>query len=214
MIVLGLVPMLAGAQGQPIQVPKGSSITLDGKLSAGEWTDALRLNLTNGGELLLKSDGAHLLVAMKGAPKQGWGHLYLTDGKDIHVLHASAALGSAIYRQEQGNVWQPATQFKWELRDRSLSEQAVAARAAYLETNGWVATTNGMGEPGQVEFKVAGKFKQGQEMAIAVAYISDPKAMQYWPQSLKDDCLKAELASGFTPAALKFDQGTWAKLRF
>jgi hypothetical protein len=213
MILLGLAPFFSGAQGEPIRVPKGSSITLDGKLSAGEWADALPLNLTEGGKLLLKYDGAHLLVGMKGA-KEGWGHLYVTDGKGVYVLHASAALGSVIYQQEQGHVWQPTNQFKWELRDRSLSEQAVAARASYLENNGWVASTSRMGEPGEVEFKVANRFKQGQEMSIAVAYITDPKKVQYWPQSLRDDCLKEELTTGRTPAALRFDLGTWARLRF
>lgn len=213
MMALGLMPLLSDTQGQPIQVPKGKAITLDGKLSDGEWADALRLNLTQGGQLLLKYDGTHLLVGMKGA-KEGWGHLYVTDGKDIHVLHASAALGSAIYRQEPGHVWQLVTPFKWELRDRSLSEQAVAARAAYLEANGWVATTSRMGEPGEVEYKIAGRFKQGQEMIFAAAYITDPKAIQHWPSSLHDDSLKPELVTGPPPATLKFDQMTWAKLRF
>ena len=34
-----------------ITVPRGSDITIDGKLSAGEWDDALKQDLKGGGEL-------------------------------------------------------------------------------------------------------------------------------------------------------------------
>jgi hypothetical protein len=194
-----------------ITVPRGSDITIDGKLSAGEWDDALKQELKGGGELRIKHDGTYLYLGLRGL-KDGWSHVYLTDGQTIYVLHASAALGSVAYRQS-GDAWQTEQKFNWELRDRTMSEQAVAARAAYLEKNGWVASIHKMGAPAEIEFKIARRMFGGKEPMIAALYADTPTAPLYWPATLKDDCLKDKLIMGNPSGEMKFDRATWARLK-
>jgi hypothetical protein len=201
---------LVGQDGSPIKVPKGNPITIDGKLSDEEWKGAWRQEF-NGGEIRLMQEGAHLLVGLKGL-KDSWSHVYVSDGEDVYVLHASAALGAAIYRPSAGGLWQPIQTFKWEMRDPSQSSEASAARASYLSSHGWVANTGRMGNPGEFEFKLAGKFRQGGTMSLAVLLADNPKSPRFWPQTLADDCLKEELIFGQTPEGLKFKRESWAKI--
>lgn len=203
---------LASNEEQVIQVPKGNPITIDGKLGEDEWKGALRQELVGGGEVRLMHDGTHLLVGVKGM-KDGLGHICISDGKDIYVLHASAALGTAIYHRDESDVWKLVQPFKFEMRDRSQSQEAVAARNAYLASNGWVATTFQMGNPGEIEFKLSTKFKQGEVMKLAVVFASPPSAGQYWPKAVSDDCLKQTLIFGPIPAELKFKPESWARVK-
>lgn len=203
----------AGQTETSIRVPKGNAITLDGKVTDEEWKPALRQELSGGGEVRLMHDGAYLLVGVKGT-SQGLGHLYVSVGQDIYVLHASAALGAAIYRRDAGGVWQPAQTFKWEMRDQSQSAEALVARAAYLKSNGWVASTIGMGNPNELEFKLAGNFKQGDELTLAVVYGMPPGAPRFWPKTVADDCLKQQLIFGQTPPGLQFKPASWARVRW
>jgi hypothetical protein len=87
------------ASAAPVPVPHGRAIELGGKLAADEWQDAARHAFANGGELLLKHDGARVYVGVRGG-QPGLVHLYLcaaADAAELRVHHASAALGTAIY---------------------------------------------------------------------------------------------------------------------
>ncbi len=203
---------IAAHASNTIEVPRGSAITLDGRLSDDEWAAAARQELVGGGEVRFKHDGAHLFIGVRGA-NRGWSHIYVPDGESIHVLHASAALGTAIYRRS-GDAWQPVQSFQWAMRDRSMSEQAMAARESFLKSTGWVASTNGMGAGNEIEFKISRSFLKGASPRIAVLYASDPKSPAYWPGSLTDDCLKEKLIFGTTPNDLKFNTSVWATIEF
>jgi hypothetical protein len=197
---------------QTIQIPKGVPVSIDGKFSAEEWKNASRHELNGGGEIHLEQDDGYLYVCMRGS-KQGWGHVYITRSDTIFVLHASAALGTAIYCRSHGDVWQPVQEFSWAMRDTSLSQEAVKARERFLETNGWVANTVSMGTTGTLEFKIARKFLNNETPSFAALFASDPKLPQFWPPTLKDDCLAEKLIYGTTPADLKFNRESWAKLK-
>jgi murein DD-endopeptidase MepM/ murein hydrolase activator NlpD len=127
------------------------------------------------------------------------------------VHHASAALGTARYLLK-GGLWQPLQTFVWELRERTFTPQAEAARAAYLKSKGWLANNMNTGTQGIFEFKIAQRFLKGETVPLAVAFASDPASPQYWPQTLADDCRKRELIFGSSPADLKFNRESWAKL--
>jgi len=208
-----IAPVRDSFANQVVRVPKGNSITLDGKLSAEEWKGALKQELKGGGEVWLMHDGNQLLVGLR-APAEGWGHLYLTLGKQVHVLHASAALGKAVYQPDEAGLWQPVQSFKWELRDQTQSNDALVTRAAYLEANGWIASTNRMGTPCELEFKVSARYRQGREMKLAVMCASDAKQPRFWPRTLSDDSLKETLVYGDTPAGLNFVPAQWAVLEW
>lgn len=63
-----------------MEIPNGSSVTIDGKINEDEWKEALSQDLKNGGSVKLKHDGEFLQIG-------------LLCGKDVFVFHASAALG-------------------------------------------------------------------------------------------------------------------------
>jgi len=206
----GINVAVSQTTAQPLQVPKANAVTIDGKVDKEEWKAALKQELIGGGELRLQHDGNFLYVGVHGI-SHGWCHVYVTDGDTIFVHHASAALGTTTYLQK-GESWQPQKKFVWELRERTFTPQAEAVRAAYLKSKGWLANNMNMGTPGIIEFKIARRFLKGEIVRLAVAFASDPAAPQYWPQTLTDDCRKRELISGSSPADLKFNRESWAKL--
>jgi hypothetical protein len=193
---------------QVVAVPPGSAVILDGVLEDAEWRTAREEPLTGGGSVFLMHDDAHLYIGLRGLA-EGWSHVYLPEGDDVRVLHASAALGSVRYEPDAAGAAQPDHPFSWALRDTSLGE-AAAERAAFLDEHGWVASTGRMGRPNEIEFKVAKSALQ--EGRLAVVFASDAKAPQYWPSTLSDDTLEADLLFGNTPEDLGFQPATWARL--
>ncbi len=211
LFLAGLNTAFSQTATQPLQIPKASAPAIDGKLGDDEWKNALKQELVGGGELLLQHDGNFLYVGVHGT-SHGWCHVYVTAGDTIFVHHASAALGTMTYWQN-GELWQPQQKFVWELRERTFTPQAEAARAAYLKSNGWLANNMNTGTPGIIEFKIAHRFLKGEIVNLAVAFASDAASPQYWPQTLADDCRKRELIFGSSPADLKFNRASWAKLQ-
>jgi len=202
----------AAGQSTQISVPKGKAVVLDGRISDEEWKGGLRQQMTGGGELRLLQDGSELYVGVKGL-RDGWSHVYVTTGELVYVLHASAALGDATYRLEKTGLWQPVQSFNWSLRQRDQSEETAKARAAFFSAYGWLANNNLMGSGVELEFKLGSKLLKGGDVQLAAVYASDAKSPQYWPETLTDDSLKAELLFGTTPADLKFNRAGWARLR-
>ena len=189
---------------------KKSTITIDGTLSESEWKDAKKIKLTKGGEAFYKFVGDEIYLGVRGVG-EGWITIYATDGKDIYALHASAALGTAGYKNENG-VWKNTQNFKYEARDASMSKEAVKIREDFYKTNGWVANVSKMGEPNEREFKISNKFAKNKKMKIAIVYSADTKpiSLQFYPKTLSDDTLNMELIIGNTPSDLKFDTESWA----
>lgn len=125
-------PVFASAEATAIEIPKSARITVDGKMSEDEWKDALAQELRGGGQLKLNHDGEYLQIGLKD-DKAGLSHVYLTDGKDIFVLHSSARLAIAVY-QKEGEIWQPIQKFNWELMGQNSNSEATIT---YLTTNSW-----------------------------------------------------------------------------
>ncbi len=201
---------VCAAQTQ-VKVPLGKAVAIDGKIEPAEWADALPLDLTNGGKLFLKFDGAHLLVAMRGA-KAGWSHLYVNDGSGsrVSVIHASAALGRVIYEPDASTLWQPKNEFAWEIRERAITAEVRNSMGAYLKKNGWVASNNNMGNAAEVEYKLAAR--PDRKLSIAAVFMSEGVAPQHFPATLADDTLKQDLLAGNVMRDLKFDATGWASL--
>ncbi len=196
-----------GILSQTIEVPKGSTITVDGKMNDDEWKDALTQDLKGGGQLKLKHDGEFLQIGLQGG-KPGLSHVYLTDGKDIYVLHASAALGQAIYKKE-GEAWQPAQKFNWGLRDQAANSEG---SSTFLKTNNWLASVPTPATTAR-EYKVAMKFRDGEIFRMAAAFTNNPTSPQFFPQTLADDTLKPELLFGSEPPDLNFKTEQWVTLK-
>ena len=85
-------------------VPNFASIQTDGVVSEGEWNGAEQTDVGNGNSVLLKRENDVLFVALRSATVPVWSHLYLSDGKRVKVMHASAALGAINYKLADG-LW-------------------------------------------------------------------------------------------------------------
>ena len=151
LFVLCVLAAAVSAQAT-LDVPYGKAAAIDGKVDAQEWADAARKDLANGVMMWIKTDGVHVYLAMRGT-KQAWSHVYMNDGasSDLSVIHASAALGRIIYKQDDKKLWQPQNEFAWEVRQRAVNAETQGVMDAYLAKNGWVASNNNMGNPNEVE---------------------------------------------------------------
>ncbi len=189
-----------------------SPVKLDGHFSDEEWNGAKKQALIGGGDIRILQHSGELFIGLQGL-KKGWSHLYVFNGEAIFVFHASAALGTGIYEKDKDGVWQPTQTFVYAARKADQSEEAIKARLAFFETNGWLANTNGMGDGKTFEFKLAKKIVSNHRIRMAAVYAIDVAAANYWPESLKDDCLKEELVFGNTPSSLKFDPNHWYEVK-
>ncbi len=195
-----------------VEVPFGSGITVDGGLDQNEWHGAVVLPVEGGpGRVLLKHDGKDLLVGISGSGR-GWSHLAVTRGDEVVILHASAALGQAVFRRGEDGKWNPSNEFDWALRNIGLDEDAEAQRTAYHKAHGWVASTVELRTPNHYEYRVSREvFADG---TLSLIYATDADSPIYWPAGLDDDVRSRELVFGNLPPGVSFDPATWSRLTF
>lgn len=185
-----------------------SDYKIDGNLSNKELKDAQKQEMAGGGNAFYKIIDSKLYVGVRGL-KPGISHICVTDGKDIYVFHASAALGTAVFKQKDGK-WQLTQKFKWELRDITMTPEAETTRKNFYKKNGWVASVGGMGKSTEMEYIISSKFTQGDKFKFVAVYASDPKSISFYPQKITDDTKFVKLISGDPPVTLKFEPKTWS----
>jgi hypothetical protein len=198
----------AGSRSAPavIEVPRRAAATIDGAFSPGEWDGAFKTSLQNGGELRLMSDGEYLFVGIR-SRRLGYGSLCLSRPGEVRVLHSSAALGTAVYRNE-GGQWKKSRWFSWCCR----ATEETPERQEHLRTEGWIASIGYMGPPQEMEYQIA---LEGGELTLAVVYQTGPsrETAYWWPVSLDDDCLGLTLSNAVAPETLRFSPETWMRVR-
>ena len=200
-------------KNETIKIAAGRAVVIDGKIEEKEWQDASSFALSGGGRVFFKHDGEYLYVGVRGL-KKGWSHLYLSQGETagVTVMHASAALGMTLYAPDKSNLWQPASTFAWDLRDRALTAETRKKMTDYLARNFWAANNNNMTDLPEIEFQVKPRNASDKTLYVAVVYAADAKNPQFFPATLKDDTIKEELVYGSTPNNLKFAPKEWAKI--
>lgn len=193
-------------------VPFADAPLIDGSLGAAEWSRAVRVPLTGGGEILLQHDGRHLFVGARHAGNP-LGSLCVAESGRIRVLHASAALGAVTYRLD-GVAWVLDTAFVYELRERDASPQAEARRRAYLQAHGWLASNVYMGARDEMEYQIALPSPPGNHALIRIVLRPDGERDDFavWPAEPSDDCSNAQLVRGDAPRTLTFRPEGWALL--
>ncbi len=194
--------------GLTIDVPRGNPPTLDGTLSSDEWSGAQKTELAGGGELLLVHDGSYLYLGIR-AKANGVGSICVAQGDEIAILHASMALGTAIYKKvEEG--WRRTRNFSWSCRDTIDSPQAQAERIEHLQKDHWLANNMGMGTPEEMEFQIA--IPEGS-LRLAVTYLEisglGSDSVVWWPANLDDSCRNRHLIEGRAPGMLRFSPEKW-----
>ena len=133
-----------------ISVPQGKPPTIDGNLSPGEWDGAAVETFADGGQLFLMQAGGYLYLAIRAdTPGMIAGNIFIERGEEIAILHASAALGTALYQKGTGG-WQLTQEFDWRCRRIDDGQAAQAERQAFLEGEAWVAANSRMGAPNEL----------------------------------------------------------------
>jgi hypothetical protein len=207
-LIAAALPCAAFEFTTTFPVPRAQPPKIDGKLGEKEWAGALRVDLEGGGEMLLEQDGEYLYVAVR-TEKPGIASVCVDRGTTIAVLHASAALGTAEYRQEHTS-WMRAKAFEWLVRDTSGSAASRRVRQQFLASDGWYANT--ASKPATVrEFQISLSLATEKgRMPLAVAFLSnEDESVSYWPEDLSDDCRSADLILGKTPDTLEFVPARW-----
>jgi hypothetical protein len=181
---------------------------IDGALSPGEWDTAVLENLSDGSELFLMQDGDYLYLAVRSVmPEMIGANVFIADGNQVRILHTSAALGTAVYQQND-DTWQKTHDFDWQCRSTGDSTSAQAERAAYLLENGWLAANSRMGTPNELEYQIKLPSAPPYRIAVSVFRSSVPDERVIWPHSLTDATTRPN--PGGLPAEMDFALEQWA----
>ncbi len=193
-----------------LTVPKGNPADIDGTLQLDEWASAQHAVLVPEGELLLMHDGQHLYVGLRGRA-DSVGSVCIAQSGQVSVLHSSLGVGTAVYEPSEGS-WQRVQDFRWIWWDEGDGQVASDQKSEFLRQNGWVASTMGIGSPGEMEYKIA--LNEG-EIRLAVVYFTGDGSTEqaaWWPGQLDDSCRQAALIQGRAAATHRFQPAQWVSV--
>jgi len=201
----------------PIAVPNGAAPRIDGVVAADEWAAAHQVEIGAGARLHLMHDDKNLYLAVSGVPAHGFGLacVFVSEGELVHVLHASAKTGSAVYAPA-GDAFDPrAKDYAWKEPDALMREEH------------WAASVVDKRDGSSQEFAIA-----LERIALVSSTFSAPIALGYlyldsdtdkddqrmsglltWPAGTGDAVTNKELLGGWNPEHLHFARERWARLR-
>jgi hypothetical protein len=200
-----------------IAVPEGVAPQLDGVVARDEWATAHQIEIGAGARLHLMHDDKSLYLAVSGVPAHGFGLacVFLSEGKLVHVLHASAKLGSAVYAPAGDGFDPRAKEYAWKQPDALMREEH------------WVGSVTGTRDGSSQEFAIAlDRLALGPgtvSAPIAVGYLyrdgdtdkDDPRmsGLLTWPAGTGDAITDKDLLAGWNPPHVRFAPERWARLR-
>jgi hypothetical protein len=193
--------------------PPAQTVTLDGRVDEAEWKAASSRPLEGGGTVRLMFGDNLLYVGIRG-PAEGTAHVCVGSGDEVRILHVSAAVGSALFRQAGGS-WTLQSPFSWSLRETALTGAPAAARTAYLQKEGWVGTVSRMGRETDREL-IIDRTRFKSPLRLAVAYVTTTGGglggVSRWPD-LRDSCSDQKTVAGHLPETARFLVNDWALVR-
>jgi hypothetical protein len=193
-----------------VTVPHGTAAVLDGTLAEGEWSDALQIRLNDQAHLMLKHADGFLFLGIQ-ATTRGFASPLIVGGGEILVLHASAALGTAIYARE-GDAWTLRQDYVYECRSTGFYPYALTQRARFLEQNGWLGTIVYLGDPTQFEYQIL--WGDGPlTFLFMFMEFTDPIQFLSWPLDPTASApYSAMISADPTPAEFHCTLDEWATL--
>ncbi len=211
-VVVTLLALVAGSLALPprateiIHVPRGTDVTIDGRVLDHEWADARRLS-QGGTSLYLKHSGPDLLLAMQ-SDGLAISNVCLGLARTVNVFHSSASLGMAAYRRSGDDTWQRNSDFAWQ---RPMDS---AQGDNYYRSNLWVASTAADGDRTR-EFRIARRMF-GDSIRITISVSPMLSAPTLWPAtgSASDTCRGNGIAFGTAPEVARFEPSQWDVLAF
>jgi hypothetical protein len=207
-----LIPMeTESADTVAIFVPHGIPPIIDGTISPNEWENAIIEYFADNSELLLLQNGGYLYLAFRADPSEMIiGNVFIHRGDEIAILHASAAIGTAKYRQA-AEAWQLTKPFEWCCRGYGDRARDQEEQDNFFLQEGWIAVNSRTGNPNELEYKIE---IGSEEIKIAVNYLtvsSDPNTPKSpWPVPLDDDVTRP--TPDGLPSELFFSPEKWAKI--
>ena len=165
--------------------------------------------LTGGGEVTITSNGDFLDVAVKG-PRSGLASLCVGDDRTVRILHASAAVGEAIYERD-GDSWKLRTGFEWKLRDASTGPPSEEQVKQFFASTGWTANPSRTGDP-QRNFRIR-VTDRTRYLGVTFLTTSEPMAVSYSPAAMNDDCRAVKISQGYLPETARFDPRNWHQVK-
>ena len=154
--------------------------------------------------------GGYLYLGIRAStPGMIAGNVFINRGDEIAILHASAALGTALYQQGEGG-WHQIQDFAWRCRSTGQGDAAQAERDAFLQQEGWVAANSRMGTPEELEYRI--EIGDDDLLRLAVNFIStsNTDVKIPWPPDLEDDCIQP--TPGGLPDIFNFSPEQWGTL--
>lgn len=210
MILLLMLAITGQAQiADPVVIPEGSVPIIDGTLSSDEWADALSIPLNEDSTLFLKHAEGFLYLAVQATTMGVPSPLIVRNG-EVCVLHASAALGTAIYAQEE-EAWILTHGFTWQCRTGGFTAAAVAERDLFLKQEGWLGTIGHLGIPTEFEYMLL-LGEEPLQMLFLFLETTNPFQVLSWPVSQDIASSYLEIITGPIPGEATFDLDTWAIL--
>ena len=209
LVYLVFVPVVLGAQD--VAVPHGSAPVIDGRVAVDEWRGASSQRLADGSELFLRHDGRYLYLAFRAA-KAGFISACVSRGDSVHVLHASAALGTAVYTRSD-STWALKSGFEWAVRAQEVNDDTRRRQREFLAGSRWLGSTFGLSRTDkemQIDLELLGR----DDPRIAFGYyIANDGPVIPWPAAVADACPDQKVVAGFLPPTARFDRSSWARLR-
>lgn len=193
-------------------VPKATiPVSIDGVVKPEEWKDALRIDIGSSRWLYLKHDSVNVLVAFQTKDK-GLASIHVLDGSSVRVVHASAALGTALYANRDGG-WKVAQPFTFACRKTDNSQDAINERLKFFQDHRWIANVWGQGTDGHREFQIDAKLVGQNPIVFAYNGFGPTPKLTSQPAKVDDDGLSERLANGFLDENLKFTGAKWSRLK-
>jgi hypothetical protein len=194
-----------------ISVPAGTAPAIDGVVAPEEWAAAHVIDLDAGAKLHLIHDDRNLYLAVSGVPAKRFGLacVFIADAARVHVLHASAKIGSALYAPAGARLDPQSKQYAWKDADTLMREEQ------------WVASISGDGSSREFGIALA-------KLALAPGAVSAPIAIGYlyrekeededmsgiltWPAGIGDAVANKQVLGGWNPEQMQFAHERWARL--
>ena len=197
-----------------VDVPRGSGVTVDGKLGLEEWAGSAERVLADSSRLLLRHDGSFLYVGIR-ARSAGFPSICTVRQDTVRILHSSAALatGTFVGPSSASRLVIPFGRFVLRGRDTSASRRA--EQKSFLDAHRWIANNSTMSDM-EWETQIALPLFDEADPRIALGFYrarSDDSIS--WPVSLRDGCTSQRTVQGFLPTTpVSFQIAEWVRLTF
>lgn len=202
---------LVASESSIVRVPRGGVITTDGVMKDTEWAEATVVE-QGSIRLAVQAGDGFLQIGLRTPPLFVASLCIERDG-EVHIFHASSAVGHAAYRRASDS-WALQENFEWRLRGKDGSPATKEEQARHLEQFGWVANTVTAGNPGETEFRISSGYLRGPvRIALGLLLEGDGTDVGGWPVAPgADGCTQRPTIAGPLPDTVSFDPSAWAKL--